>query len=73
MPAFVRWHESGSITSEILVDALITLDLLNLFPRDNQNIKPFLLLDGHGSRLELPFLNYINNPEDHWVVCVGVP
>ena len=33
----------------------------------------FLLLDGHGSRLQLPFLQYINTPKDHWVVCIGVP
>ena len=32
-----------------------------------------MLLDGHGSRLQLPFLQYINTPKDHWVVCIGVP
>ena len=32
-----------------------------------------MLLDGHQSRLQLPFLNYINHPEDNWVVCIGVP
>ena len=31
------------------------------------------MLDGHGSRLELPFLQYINTPRDHWVVCIAVP
>jgi hypothetical protein len=36
-------------------------------------VKPFLLLDGHGSRLELPFLKYINNLLPEWVVCIGVP
>ena len=46
--------------------------MMNVVPRDD-GIKPFLLLDGHGSRLELPFLKYINTPEDHWVVCLGVP
>jgi len=30
-------------------------------------------MDGHSSRLELPFLQYINNPKDHWVTCIGVP
>ena len=72
IPALVRWNESGSITSEILVEALTTLDMMHVVPRDD-GIKPFLLLDGHGSRLELPFLRYINTPEDHWVVCLGVP
>ena len=52
---------------------LKTLDLLELFPRNDPSVKPFILLDGHGSRLELPFLTYINNPTDHWVVCIGIP
>ena len=38
-----------------------------------EGVKAFLLLDGHGSRLELPLLKYINNPADHWIVCKGVP
>ena len=37
------------------------------------NKKPFLSLDGHQSRLEIPFLQYINTPDDHWVVYLGVP
>jgi len=72
IPAFVRWHESASITSDILVQALQTMDALDLFPRTD-GVKPFLLLDGHGSRLQLPFLKYINEPKDHWIVCIGVP
>ena len=72
IPPFVRWHESGSITSEILKEALQTLDHLNIFNRD-ECLSPLLLLDGHSSRLELPFLQYINNPKDHWVTCIGVP
>ena len=44
-----------------------------MIPRDQKNNKPFLLLDGHGSRLQMAFLKYINTPEDHWVVCLGVP
>ena len=51
---------------------LQTIDSLNLFPREG-NMRPFLLLDGHRSRLELPFLQYINTPKDHWVICIGVP
>ena len=72
VPALVRWNESASITTHILVEMLQTIDSLNLFPREN-NVRPFLLLDGHRSRLELPFLQYINTPKDHWVVCIGVP
>ena len=51
---------------------LKTLDQLKVIPRD-ANVKAFILLDGHQSRLELPFLTYINDPEDHWIVCIGVP
>ena len=72
IPALVRWNESATITSEILTEMLATLDVLSIIPRDD-NIKPFLLIDGHKSRLEIPFLEYINTPTDHWVVCLGVP
>jgi len=34
---------------------------------------PFLLLDGHGSRFELPFLNYVTHTDHPWKVCIGVP
>lgn len=63
---------NGSITSEILDSFLEQMDKLNLFPR-RANVKPFLLLDGHGSRLQLPFLEYVNSPSNSWVVCIGVP
>ena len=73
VPAFIRWHGSASITSEILVRTDVAkFDALDLFPRTDK-VKPFLLLDGHGSQLQLPFLKYINNPKDNWVVCIGVP
>ena len=72
IPAMIRWHESGSVTSEILVDALKTLDHLQVFSRDD-GVSPFLMLDGHSSRLRTPFLKYINTPEDHYVTCIGVP
>ena len=37
------------------------------------NVKPFLLLDSHGSRLGLPFLKYVNNEAHQWVVYIGFP
>ena len=72
VPALVPWQESASITSEIIVDMLQTLDGMELVPRNN-NANPLILLDGHRSQLEMPFLKYINTPEDHWVACIGVP
>jgi hypothetical protein len=72
VPCMVCNTESGSITSELLVSFLKHMDDLEIFPRDD-GVKPFLLLDGHGSRLELPFLHYINDPDHEWIVCIGVP
>jgi hypothetical protein len=39
----------------------------------NNGIKPFLIIDGHNSRLELSFLDYITNPDIECCVCLGVP
>jgi hypothetical protein len=38
----------------------------------SDGINPFLLLDGHGSRFELPFVEYIHG-DYGWIVCIGVP
>ena len=51
------------------------MDEIGVYDRKN-DVLPFLLLDGHQSRLELPFLQYINDEkkEGHkWMVCIGVP
>ena len=60
------------MTREILVQMLATLDSYELFSQSNGS-KNFLLLDGHPSRLELPFLEYINQRHHEWCVCIGVP
>ena len=31
------------------------------------------MFDGHGKRLELPFLKYINDKTTKWCICLGVP
>ena len=72
IPTLVCWSVNGSITSEILQDSLATMDHYELFPRSG-NLKPFLLLDGHGSRFEKPFLRYVTDREHPWMVCQGVP
>ena len=72
IPTLVQWSLSGSITSEILVDTLATLDYHDVFQQCNGR-KPFLLLDGHSSRFELPFLQYVTNTDHPWMVCQGVP
>ena len=72
IPCFCAWSKNGSVTSQILADILAELDLHGAIERKN-GVKPFLLLDGHGSRFELPFLEYITNPDHEWVVVIGVP
>ena len=54
----VRLSPSGSISSVILQDALATMDHNGLFDCSSGK-KPFLLLDGHQSCFELPFMEYV--------------
>jgi len=49
------------------------IDDIGVYPREKNGPTPFLLLDGHGYRLELPFLQYVNDPAHKWIVCIGVP
>ena len=69
---FVTQRLSGSITSDLVGKMLLHMDNCHLFDRTD-GVLPFLLLDGHGSRFELPFLEYINDmgEEGHkWRVCI---
>ena len=47
------------MTSEILTEAIESLDHYCQFDRATGR-KPFLLMDGHGSRLQLSFLKYMS-------------
>ncbi len=71
VPAVVTCSPSGSITSEILRSVLTHLNKYIEF--DQTEATPFLLLDGHQSRFELPFLTYIQSEHQKWTVCIGVP
>ena len=72
MPTMCCCSESGSITAELLVAMLQQIDLSGVFDR-NDGVYPFLILDGHGSRFDLTFLEYINSPINPCNVCIGVP
>ena len=72
VPCFVGCSPKASITSQLLAQMLTQLDSLNVLER-SENVQPFLLLDGHHSRMQLPFLEYINNINNRWTVCIGVP
>ena len=68
---FVTCSESVSVTSDILRDALKKIDAALTF--DRTEAMPFLLLDGHGSRFQLSFLDCITAEGTKWTVCIGVP
>ena len=72
VPCFVGHSESGSISSELLAAMLKHMDDCQVFDCTD-GIPPFLLLDGHGSRFELPFLEYANDAAHIWKVRIGVP
>ena len=68
----VRWTPKGSATFQILAEALQHIDRFDVFDMTNGNY-PFLLLDGHQSRFENPFLDYICDNQHKCQVCIGVP
>ena len=71
IPCLVRWSEKGGITSDILAECLEHIDSYNFFER-TEGLSPFLLLDGPGSRFEIPFLDYITNKDHDWQLCIEV-
>lgn len=64
--------KSGGITAKILVEVLKYFDEIDLFPPVD-GIIPFLLFDGHQTRLDPMFIDYINDDDHRWKVCLGVP
>jgi hypothetical protein len=73
IPCLTYITESGGINGDILVDILRTLDELDVFPRVPGGPVPFLIIDGHESRLAPTFLKYINDQGHVWKVCLGIP
>ena len=74
VPCLCRWSKKGGITTKILCNILAALNNLKVLEEYRRNgIKLFLLVDGHRSRLEPPFVRYIHNPEHKRAVTIGVP
>jgi hypothetical protein len=73
VPCFVSCHQSGSIMSHMLAIMLKRMDDLKLFSRGVSLPDPFLFLNRHGNRFDLPFLEYINNGQDKWTTCLARP
>jgi hypothetical protein len=72
VPCATYVSESGGITAEILVDVLATMDRLKLVVRVDGKY-PVLVIDGHETRLNPKFLEYINGEGHMWFVLLGVP
>ena len=72
VPCLCCWNPKGSITLQILVDILETVDDLDVFDQAG-GVTPFLCVDGHDSRFEFPLLSYVCNHLHIWTVCIGVP
>jgi hypothetical protein len=74
VPCLVEFTESGGITPEILTKIFRTIDALKLFENDRKNgFRPYVILDGHQSRFDIEFLNYMNHDDHRWSVVIGVP
>jgi hypothetical protein len=73
VPCYTTASPHGGITGEILTDLLRFMDSLELFPRTENGPRPVLLLDGHNSRFDLAFLQYVNDPKTKWFVVIGLP
>ena len=47
------------------------MDNLSLFNNDcDAGMVPHICLDGHGSRFDANFLEYINDKSHKWIVCL---
>jgi len=71
VPCFYGASPNASITSEMLAELLKHIDSCVNFYRTTAT--PFLLLDGHQSRMMLLFLRYVNNEVTKWTAAIGVP
>ena len=77
IPDLMCISPKASIFFQILTKALKYLDQLNAFEGHQDVPTPFGLLDGHGSRLHLPLLEYIKsitpNKQSKWIFTLRTP
>lgn len=73
IPCFVSSSLHGGITSQMLADVFKFLDEKEVFPRGNGLPNPTLLLDWHGSRFDVPFLDCTLDDDHRWHAFIGVP
>ena len=72
IPALVTSSPKGSITSEIIKTVFARLDSLGVYEQTPVP-NPVAIFDAYDSRLQVPFLRYINCPNHLWKFCIGLP
>jgi hypothetical protein len=74
IPCFIACSPNGSMTGEILAKVFAALDSTGVYESTrNEGRKPCALVDGHGSRFTLPFLEYVTNPDHPWQATHVLP
>ena len=63
--------KSTGITGDILVDIMTYFNQIDLFPCIEGGPIPVLIVDGHQSCLDPKFVDYINNSNHWWKVCLA--
>jgi hypothetical protein len=71
IPCFFSTSPKASITSTLLADMFAFVDTPGVYDRSVADA--FLLLNGHHSRMMLPFLKYENDTSHKWHCCFGIP
>ncbi len=61
------------LREKILVKILTCFDSIELFPHVPGGPIPFLIVDGHQSCIAPMFIEYINDQNHTWKVCLSVP
>jgi hypothetical protein len=72
VPSYYGCSPNASITGEMLHEILLHIDENGAIDRTNGKL-PVLLCDGHHSRYNEHFQNYIHGEGHKWKVVIGVP
>ena len=74
VPAFVTFTDHGGIDGIVLTEIFQRIDNSAVYDANRKDGRiPFALLDGHQSRFDLGFLQYISDTKTKWSACLGVP
>jgi hypothetical protein len=72
IPCFICATSSARINRKLLSEKLARIKNAGVFKQSKEDGLPFLLMDGHHSCTNLPFLSYVSDSNYLWKVCIGV-